>query len=107
MASLKTCKIDGSWMAHTYSGDNIIFTCQRCGESIKGDDTDRNRKLGGQIDTTDIQLRRLMKYAHLDPANPTIHKDCQQCGKKTLCVYVEMQQKKRYFKCKTCQHEVL
>lgn len=105
MATLRTCKEDGGWMNYTYNENVIIFTCQMCGDTIIGDDTDRNRKTGGVLDASDIQRRKLMKYAEVDPANLRIYKDCPVC-KHNIAVFIEAAStKKRYFKCIECGNQ--
>jgi DNA-directed RNA polymerase subunit M/transcription elongation factor TFIIS len=104
MATLRTCK-DGGWMNYTYNGNDIIFTCQMCGDTLIGDDNDRNRKSGGVLNSSDIQRRKLMKFAEVDPANPQIYKNCPKC-KHNIAVFIEVSpSKKRYFKCKKCGNQ--
>ena len=78
-----------------------------CGEQKNGTDEDRNRRTGSHIDTQGIQLRKLLKYATVDPANPRIYTDCPKkgCGEK-IVTYVESKDtKKRTFKCPSCLAE--
>ena len=104
MATLRTCEC-GGWMGHLYGSNQITYICVKCGTSIKGDDSDRNRTIGGQVDVKKIRHLMLMKFAEVDPANPKIKVDCPKC-KHHLAVYVEEEQtKKIWTKCCKCGNE--
>jgi hypothetical protein len=91
-------------MDFAYGGSDIIFTCQACGDQMKGTDDDRNRRTGTYIDKRNIQLRKLLKFATIDPVNPRNRKKCPSKGCSCdLVVYVETQgTKKKSYKCPEC-----
>jgi DNA-directed RNA polymerase subunit M/transcription elongation factor TFIIS len=103
MATIRTCKC-GGYMNFEYQGSNIVFTCQMCGDRVNGTDSDRNRRTGAYVNKQGIQLRKLLKFATVDPANPRNRKKCPSKGCDAVIVtYVETQgTKKKSYKCPDC-----